>query len=57
MQASPAHLFLNAKRDDYWNKITEYNTKLHHMELSEAREKKKNDQVKLRDMLAEQLKT
>lgn len=27
------------------------------MELHEAREKKKNDQVKLRDMLAEQLKT
>lgn len=57
MQASPAHLFINAKRDDYWNKITEYNTRLHQLEMNEAKEKKKNDQVKLRDMLAEQLKT
>jgi|DEB0MinimDraft_12_1074336.scaffolds.fasta_scaffold37480_1 hypothetical protein len=52
---NPVSIYMKAKQDDYWNKITQYNTKLHELEQKDIVNKKKTDQQKMRDMLAEQL--
>jgi hypothetical protein len=46
---------MKAKQDDYWNKITMYNTKLHELEQKDMVLKKKQKQEEIRNMLADQL--
>ena len=38
-----ASAFIKARQDDYWNKIAQYNYKLHQLEQAEAAAKKKFD--------------
>ena len=45
--------FIKARQDDYWNKITLYNQKIHALEVQEAALKKKRDQMQLRQLLTE----
>ena len=46
---------IKARQDDYWNKITLYNQKIHALEVQEAALKKKRDQMQLRQLLTEQV--
>lgn len=41
-------LHMKARQSNYWNKITQYNHKLHQLEQKELQQKKKRDQEKLR---------
>lgn len=47
-------MYIKARQDDYWNKITLYNQKIHALEVQEAALKKKRDQLQLRQLLTEQ---
>lgn len=50
----PASLSLRAKKDDYWTKIIRYNAELHEIEQKELVNKKRDEKLRLREMLAEQ---
>lgn len=48
---------IRARQEDYWNKIAQYNYRIHQMEVKEKLDKKKKDQQDMRNMLAQQLQT
>ena len=50
-----ASAFIKARQDDYWNKIAQYNKRLHQLEQAEALAKKKHDQDNMRKDLGEQV--
>ena len=49
------NVLIKARQDDYWNKIAQYNRKIHQLELKEAEEKKKRDQDNMRKLLLDQV--
>ena len=48
-------MVIKARQDDYWNKIAQYNKKIHQLELKEAEDKKKRDQDNMRKLLLDQV--
>jgi hypothetical protein len=50
-----AQILIKRRQDDYWNKIALYNCKISELEEREAKEKKKNDQLRMRSQLNEQV--
>ena len=53
MVSSPANVYMKAKKDDYWNKISKFNSKLHDMEQAQEKQNKKNSQMRMRQFLAD----
>ena len=54
-QPTQALIMMKARKEDYWNKIAMFNHKIHSLEQKEAAMKKKRDQLKMRELLAEQV--
>lgn len=48
-------MLIKARQEDYWNKIAQYNFKIHQLEVKETEERKKREQENMRKLLFDQV--